>query len=1127
MSSSVTFAAEKLDRAIRRRAEYDDNHPGDLVLSIPRRDGGAISLSLLQHARSNIEQKEYQENTLMRVKPLAEIDNNLPVSTDHTRVNTGKGVALLRPGYLYIFRNDELWRELEIDPAGMMSDVDLNYAREEFDGSESSDNSSRPSEGKWLTDVLVPVFLQGQAVMHQTRMAYSEVQWDWSYVRHLEKNKPAREARTSGIGHAWAATTVDTLTFATGFPASGIQHVAGLRSRDLGLELMLENPLDFAPGFEGPQDQELCVRISKRLSQLEEIQEENSESGSGDLVEGSDAPKPNDTTPIDMDLNCDAGGDLLAGLRDQEGLVCVAIPDPLFKLRHSLAQLHLALHYLDAVDATIQQNPMAHSAMLIRQAVFDPTQQGGKSALAKYADAIDRTKLDKVLDTAEKNHAIAVIERHVAQLQGLMSERELSTVWEDYRHRNDVAISEAYLLIADKLNVLQQVPGVLKAQGVAGNSRLFMALKRWVVNDDFLAKWAPQQSVQFGRLQRLVQDQADIDEESLNRLNLQSLVYLERQLQEKPGEESSVADQISDGIKVGKLISGALDEWSAAILTAGKRLVEEDAVQQIELQRVMQAAASNFVLTDPSLEGIEVMDRAGAHSKGSILGVYGNGINRGLTDFDRSDGVLTRAKDYLTADLLDDSGEILGSTSPSRATNALEEAIHETAGGTMVFFAPAGHPEAHKLSLTKVDFAQRIGKVVDGPAVSRGLVVLAAFNIFLETQNYIAVANSKAGNEALAFTKLFGGAVADLTAASFKLSQVLGEQAGSSSRMYRLATRPLFDMKNVWLIGRRLQTVGAQTLVRTVGLVSFIGAGVGAGLSFWEWRISLANKDFDAASGHAIAMTGGMVFIVSPLLAGVLAVPGWGWAVLGMGIVVGGGLYAGNMADDPFEKLLKLGPFGTYPDTSSGRIEEKAYYSQLMSLLTPIQVTAQKYADIDPDPELTHSGETPAPDDYVITLHTPLISRLKVTGESRQESLPNPFSLVVQEVAYLSSSMASTAVGKIETDQTLSTTLLRKITARQSLPQQSAVRFLVKREIAESDYSRFGYSQSVTTSVRIGLQVVIDTELGPIVFPAPVHENYEAFDKDRHGTPPPKDRAAMNPYAQSKSPYWFFTEVFV
>ncbi|WP_298450317.1 hypothetical protein [uncultured Marinobacter sp.] len=171
---------------------------------------------------------------------------------------------------------------------------------------------------------------------------------------------------------------------------------------------------------------------------------------------------------------------------------------------------------------------------------------------------------------------------------------------------------------------------------------------------------------------------------------------------------------------------------------------------------------------------------------------------------------------------------------------------------------------------------------------------------------------------------------------------------------------------------------------------------------------------------------------------------------------------------------------------------------------------------------MIHSGEQPAPDD-VITLKTPLISRLKITSKSLSEALSNPFSLVVQEDAYWSSSMASSGSDKVETDQVLSA----QITGRQSLPHQSAVRFLVKREISESDYSRFGYSQSITTSVRVGLQAVVDTELGPLVFPAPVHENYEAFNRKRHGTPPLKSRSLMNPYSQPESPYWFFTEVFV
>lgn len=61
-----------------------------------------------------------------------------------------------------------------------------------------------------------------------------------------------------------------------------------------------------------------------------------------------------------------------------------------------------------------------------------------------------------------------------------------------------------------------------------------------------------------------------------------------------------------------------------------------------------------------------------------------------------------------------------------------------------------------------------------------------------------------------------------------------------------------------------------------------------------EMRISLSNKDFDAATGYAIAMAGGLVFLAYLLLVTMLAIPGWGGAILGMAFIVVGGSYAGH-----------------------------------------------------------------------------------------------------------------------------------------------------------------------------------------------------------------------------------------
>jgi len=81
MTDTLDFSDESRERSILRRAEYDDTDPRDLMLVIPTREGGKLRVPLLERARSNIEREDYQENTLLRVKPLAEIASNLPVKS--------------------------------------------------------------------------------------------------------------------------------------------------------------------------------------------------------------------------------------------------------------------------------------------------------------------------------------------------------------------------------------------------------------------------------------------------------------------------------------------------------------------------------------------------------------------------------------------------------------------------------------------------------------------------------------------------------------------------------------------------------------------------------------------------------------------------------------------------------------------------------------------------------------------------------------------------------------------------------------------------------------------------------------------------------------------------------------
>lgn len=1119
MNNTLSFNDETLGNALRRRADYDDQNPGTMVLDVPKRAGGHIHLPLIEKARSNIEQDEHQENTLLRIKPLAQLTNNLPVKSGGLTFYTGKGVALLRPGYLYVFRGRELWRELEVDAAGLMSDVDLTAFRQSLSREEQIGDQNRVSEGEWLSNILVPVLLQGRAVLNEIQVAYSEVQWDWAYIRRLEDDATARKSRTTGIDHAWPAATLDELVFDKGYPASKITHVQGIRGRDLGIELMLEDPAEFLPDFEVPKDSELCIRLKHRMAQIAE--------------EGQ--------PPLSMELSVGQGEDLLQDLRDQKGVVCVSIPDPLFRLRHSLSQLHLALHYLDAVDVSLKQKPMAHSAMLIRQAVFDPLTLDRKTDLQKYADAINKDKLDEVLDTKEKDHAVAVIDRHVERLQEMMKSAVLEAVLNDYRACTDVAICEGYLLIADQLNLLQQIPGVMRANGVARDYDLFKSLKQWLFNSGFLAAWAPPKpgsgnsdessdtESRYHKLQQLTEDSSEITEKMLDRLNLQSLAYLEKELHERQEGPTSIAKDIQNAGKVGNLVIRSLEEWSTAVLKVCERLMEEGMVNQVQVQRVMASAVSNFTLADPALAGISVVSRGGVESSGTILGVRGDGLTRGLTEFDRTEGILTRKTDYLYADLVDDSGEMLGSTSPTRAADELELAIQKAAGHASVFYAPAGHAEAKKLGLIKVDFAKGVNDIVDGPMVSRGLLALAVFNLAVELTSIKAARDKLADEElAWAYGRAAVGGFSEITAASLKLAIVLNPNATKSTgnKVFRFAVRPLFDLKNWFFIGNRLRKVGASTVVRTVGLASFTAGATGAVVSGLDLHKSLAKNDYDSATGHAVALAGGIIFFSNPLMATFIAIPGWGWAVLGMSMVVGGTLYAGLAADDSFEQLLKHGPLGKYGDRGETSVDDQAYLGQLLTLLSPVSVTAQKYKDSDQDPNLSNEDHPPTSDDYVITIKTPLVSQLTTSG-SQQPNLPqNSFQLVVQELVYVSSTTVAPGSGPAVHNHYLrSTSQLRKVVSRQSMPEQSAVRFLVKRSLDEKAIQSFGYRESISTAVRVGLQAVITTELGPSVFPSPISGDFEPFDMARHSSPPAKSERGYAAGGQPESPYWFFTEV--
>jgi hypothetical protein len=80
----------------------------------------------------------------------------------------------LRKGWLYVYRNGHLWRELEVMEHGHARDVNLRRHQ---------GKDERPASGEVDSRVLIPYKMGG--IHQQIEIAYSEVQWSWARINAL------------------------------------------------------------------------------------------------------------------------------------------------------------------------------------------------------------------------------------------------------------------------------------------------------------------------------------------------------------------------------------------------------------------------------------------------------------------------------------------------------------------------------------------------------------------------------------------------------------------------------------------------------------------------------------------------------------------------------------------------------------------------------------------------------------------------------------------------------------------------------------------------------------------------------------------------------------------------------
>ncbi|WP_250654794.1 toxin VasX [Alkalimarinus coralli] len=150
-------------------------------------------LPLNKHAlpcKGTIAKKEW-DNILIPIKPMRYF------STQSDKNNAG----LLRGGWLYVFWQGRLWRELEVKENSALRDVRVEWYRSQYGFGFHKSDEAREAEGHWLTNIWVPYKLDNDYQLKRkgVRVAFSETQWSWGKIKEIESNTDQLLSKTASV----------------------------------------------------------------------------------------------------------------------------------------------------------------------------------------------------------------------------------------------------------------------------------------------------------------------------------------------------------------------------------------------------------------------------------------------------------------------------------------------------------------------------------------------------------------------------------------------------------------------------------------------------------------------------------------------------------------------------------------------------------------------------------------------------------------------------------------------------------------------------------------------------------------------------------------------------------------
>lgn len=926
-----------IKQGTRKRAEYDNARRARLALNIGRTDGGELQIPVEADMRSNEEEENIQQNTFLAVMPMARLPG-------YDRFDETPKGGLLRPGRLYVFRQGKLWRELESDGQGQFFEVDVAHWRKTANAGGKADERKPVGVKQYL--ILVPMLLKGRFVGDEFSMAYSEMPWTWEYIAWLEASPGRVKERCQNAAPAWAAAVVgpEQWKATQTMPVIPITRISkGMCARELHLETLLEDPLLFNTGLTELPATSLVKQLEQRQQELAGLMR---------------------TTPPDPLPALPAHKDLLGEyqLRGYPQLVGVMLDDPIFALRHAVAQSRLCAELLQTLNALVPHQPFGHYAELLYQEAMP-----ADGPLQEFKRHIDITALKKATLHSEREQAREQLYRQQERMLELV--KRLPAVWNDFLHSQDERLLEPYAQLTELLEVLNRSPKgcdprCIEAQDMKVSAAVDKLSRQLVeathaLTKGLLANAQGELPETAKRLQALAASGIAVKPE---RLGLSALSFL-------------------NNAYIGQNLMLAMDELLNHVATASalavKRLSQSTSVTQVQLHRSFAPTFGVLKNLHSQAKGLKLLTQGEALAKNMVvLGVHGDGFSFGITAAERI--TLTR-DNYLYASLEKNNGQVLA-TSSGKLAERLNFARKDL-GQVMVVAAEANDPlvadyKQWRTGAAHLNTAKALANSKTLPILA---TVCAGFSLYANT---VGAGNLIRQDEIGRFVLGAIGVSVDLGLAANNVSlKLLTDAKRTGNPWHVFWERGRFQTSGFWADNLLKRTGSTWLNVSRVG--SFIAMGVfTAGLFVWDAGRALRDGDDDVAMANMIAASGSGIWALYTI--GLLASP---WLLgLGVGLLVAGVIGSVLLADGAVEQAIKHGPFGTKQRLPQMNDSLQAYQQLLGALGEPrfhierLQYWQEKAGAADNARLQAAQNEARvylALQDWVVELRTPLLGQFR------------------------------------------------------------------------------------------------------------------------------------------------------